>query len=136
MSKQVTPEMSLEDRLGNALGLALAAMQTNNWGNREITRLETVFKAWCDKVVDGNTPDTAADTQPGRLTDEELLALMPKATRDDFKHAAIACSDATGNRVKPDIFRVTLNFAALEYVRAVLTHLEDSRSKEKKHIDP
>lgn len=136
MTEQATSEMSLEDRLGNALGFALAAMQTNNWGNREIAKLETVFKAWCDKVVDGDAPDAPAKPRPGQLTNEELLALMPKVTRDDFKEAAIALSESTGNRVKPGIFRVTLNFTALEYVRAVLAHLEDLRSKEQKPIDP
>jgi hypothetical protein len=32
----------------------------------------------------------------------------------------MVCSDATGGQVKPGIFRVALNTAALEYARAVL----------------
>ena len=53
-------------------------------------------------------------------TDKELLNLMPETMRDEFSYAAKVCSDATGGQVKPDIFRVTLNTAALEYARAVL----------------
>jgi hypothetical protein len=54
------------------------------------------------------------------MTDQELLALMPKTMRDKFSYAAWVCSDATGGQVKPGIFRVALNTAALEYARAVL----------------
>jgi hypothetical protein len=53
-------------------------------------------------------------------TDEELLELMPETMRDEFSYAAKVCSDATGGQVKPRIFRVALNTAALEYARAVL----------------
>jgi len=59
--------------------------------------------------------------EPQRPTDGELLDLMPKTMRDDFSYAAKASSDATGGQVKPGIFRVALNTAALEYARAVLT---------------
>jgi hypothetical protein len=54
------------------------------------------------------------------MTDRELLALMPDTMRDEFSYAAKVCSDATGGQVKPGIFRVALNTAALEYARAVL----------------
>jgi hypothetical protein len=54
------------------------------------------------------------------MTDQELLALMPETMRDEFSYAAKVCSDATGGQVKPGIFRVALNTAALEYARAVL----------------
>ncbi len=54
------------------------------------------------------------------MTDQELLALMPETMRDEFSYAARVCSDATGSQVKPGIFRVALNTAALEYARAVL----------------
>lgn len=54
------------------------------------------------------------------MTDQELLALMPETMRDEFSYAARVCSDATGGQVKPGIFRVALNTAALEYARAVL----------------
>jgi hypothetical protein len=54
------------------------------------------------------------------MTDQELLALMPETMRDEFSYAARVCSDVTGGQVKPGIFRVALNTAALEYARAVL----------------
>jgi hypothetical protein len=54
------------------------------------------------------------------MTDRELLELMPETMRDEFSYAASVCSDATGGKVKPGIFRVALNTAALEYARAVL----------------
>jgi hypothetical protein len=53
-------------------------------------------------------------------TDEELLELMPETMRDEFSYAAQVCSSATGDKVKPGIFRVCLNTAALEHARAVL----------------
>jgi len=53
-------------------------------------------------------------------SDIELLQLMPEPMRDEFSYAAKVCSDVTGGQVKPGIFRVTLNTAALEYARAVL----------------
>jgi hypothetical protein len=54
------------------------------------------------------------------MTDQELLALMPETMQDEFSYVASVCSDATGGQVKPGIFRVALNTAALEYARAVL----------------
>jgi len=53
-------------------------------------------------------------------TDTELLELMPEEMRDEFSYAAKVCSDATGGQVKPGIFRVALNTAALEYARVIL----------------
>jgi hypothetical protein len=67
-------------------------------------------------VPHGREPASVAD-QP---TDKELLDLMPETMRDEFSYAAKVCSDATGGQVKPGIFRVALNTAALEYARAVL----------------
>jgi hypothetical protein len=67
-------------------------------------------------VPDGREPASVTD-QP---TDKELLELMPETMRDEFSYAARTCSDAMGGRVKPGIFRVALNTAALEYARAVL----------------
>jgi len=125
-----TPEMALEDKLGNALGLALGALQTNRWDNRDIVRIETAFKAWCDKVVDAEAPAALAEPHLGWPSDKELLELMPQSTRDDLRHAAIACSEASGGRIKPGIFRVTLNAAALEYARAILAHFGCSHSNE------
>ena len=55
-----------------------------------------------------------------QMTDQELLELMPETMRDEFSYAARVCSDATGGQVKPGIFRVALNTAALEYAHAVL----------------
>lgn len=66
-----------------------------------------------------------AEPEPEWLTDEELLGLMPEAMRDGFLYAAKVCSDATGGQVKPRIFRVCLNTAALEYARAVLARWGD-----------
>jgi len=68
-------------------------------------------------VPDGREPASVA-YQP---TDQDLLDLMPETMRDEFSYAARVCSDAMGGRVKPGIFRVALNTAALEYARAVLT---------------
>jgi len=67
-------------------------------------------------VPDGREPASVTD-QP---TDKELLALMPETMKDEFSYAAKVCSDATGGQVKPRIFRVALNTAALEYAQAVL----------------
>jgi hypothetical protein len=53
-------------------------------------------------------------------SDRELLELMPETMQDEFSYAAKTCSDATGGQVKPRIFRVCLNTAALEYAHAVL----------------
>jgi hypothetical protein len=53
-------------------------------------------------------------------TDDELLELMPETMRDEFSYASKVCSDATGGKVEPGIFRVALNTAALEYAQAVL----------------
>lgn len=68
-------------------------------------------------VPDGREPVSVA-AQP---TDAALLELMPETMRDEFSYAAKVCSDATGGQVMPGIFRVTMNTAALEYARAVLT---------------
>jgi hypothetical protein len=46
--------MSLEDQLGNALGVALMLMHSNTWGNRDMARLETVLKKWTDKTFTDN----------------------------------------------------------------------------------
>jgi hypothetical protein len=61
-----------------------------------------------------------AQPEPQGATDKELLELMPETMRDEFSYAARTCSDAMGGRVKPGIFRVALNTAALEYAHAVL----------------
>ncbi len=61
-----------------------------------------------------------AQPEPVAPTDEELLELMPETMRDEFSYAAKVCSDATGGKVEPGIFRVALNTAALEYAQAVL----------------
>jgi len=48
--------MSLEDQLGNALGVALMLMHSNTWNNRDMARLETVLKIWTDKILTDNNP--------------------------------------------------------------------------------
>jgi hypothetical protein len=62
----------------------------------------------------------APQPEPEGPSGEELLALMPETMRDEFSYAAKVCSDVTGGQVKPGIFRVALNTAALEYAQAVL----------------
>ena len=69
--------------------------------------------------------DTTSDLiqpEPEYPSDKELLELMPKTMQDEFSYAAKVCSDATGGQVKPRIFRVALNTAALEYAQAILAH--------------
>jgi len=61
-----------------------------------------------------------AQPEPHAPADAELLELMPETMRDEFSYAAKVCSDATGGKVEPGIFRVALNTAALEYAQAVL----------------
>ena len=61
-----------------------------------------------------------AEPEPHAPADAELLELMPETMRDEFSYAAKVCSDATGGKVEPGIFRVALNTAALEYAQAVL----------------
>jgi len=69
--------------------------------------------------------DTTSDLiqpEPEYPSDKELLELMPETMQDEFSYAAKVCSDATGGQVKPRIFRVALNTAALEYAQAILAH--------------
>jgi len=61
-----------------------------------------------------------AQPEPVAPTDKELLELMPETMRAEFSFSAKVCSDATGAQVKPGLFRVVLNTAAVEYARAVL----------------
>jgi hypothetical protein len=61
-----------------------------------------------------------AQPEPVAPTDDELLELMPETMRAEFSFSAKICSDATGAQVKPGLFRVVLNTAAVEYARAVL----------------
>jgi hypothetical protein len=63
-----------------------------------------------------------AHPEPKYPLDKELLELMPESMQDEFSYAAKVCSDATGGRVKPRIFRVAFNTAALDYAQAVLAH--------------
>ena len=71
-----------------------------------------------------------------QFSDQELLELMPETMRDEFSYAARVCSDATGGRVKPGIFRVALNTAALEYARVVLAHCDHHTIKPVPVSDP
>ena len=48
------PLSTLEDRLGNALGIAIAMIRNpNTVDNKAMTQIETPFKEWCDAIVDG-----------------------------------------------------------------------------------
>jgi hypothetical protein len=48
------PLDSLENRLGDALGLALAMIRNpNTVDNKAMAQIETPFKEWCDGIVDG-----------------------------------------------------------------------------------
>jgi len=52
------PLNSLEDRLGNALGLAIAMIRNpNTVDNKAMAQVETPFKEWCDAIVDGGRLD-------------------------------------------------------------------------------
>ena len=52
------PLDSLEDRLGNALGLALSMIRNpETVDNRAMAQIETPFKEWCDAIVDGGRLD-------------------------------------------------------------------------------
>ena len=88
------------------------------WYRESVALRQNVIDVLADgpAVPEGREPAAVA-TQP---SDRELLELMPETMRDEFAYAATTCSDATGGQVKPRIFRVCLNTAALEYARAVL----------------
>jgi hypothetical protein len=48
------PLNSLEDRLGNALGLAISMIRNpNTVDNKAMAQIEAPFKEWCDTLVDG-----------------------------------------------------------------------------------
>ena len=52
------PLNSLEDRLGDALGLAIAMIRNpNTVDNKAMAQIETPFKEWCDAIVDGGRLD-------------------------------------------------------------------------------
>ena len=52
------PLDSLEDRLGDALGLAIAMIRNpNTVDNKAMAQIETPFKEWCDAIVDGDRLD-------------------------------------------------------------------------------
>ena len=52
------PLDSLEDRLGNALGIAIAMIRNpNTVDNKAMAQVETPFKEWCDAIVDGKRLD-------------------------------------------------------------------------------
>ena len=52
------PLSTLEDRLGNALGIAIAMIRNpNTVDNKAMAQIETPFKEWCDAIVDGGRLD-------------------------------------------------------------------------------
>ena len=80
----------------------------HGWAIRE------AFLAGCSHAA------ALAQPEPVAPTDEEIMELMPETMRAEFSFSAKICSDATGAQVKPGLFRVVLNTAAVEYARAVL----------------
>jgi len=88
------------------------------------------YDDWREKwmAVNKRAKAALAQPEPQGPSDKELLELMPESMRDEFSYAARVCSDAMGRRVKPGIFRVALNTAALEYARAVLDRWGGSQS--------
>jgi hypothetical protein len=52
------PLDSLENRLGDALGLAIAMIRKPEIiDNKAMAQVETPFKEWCDAIVDGGRLD-------------------------------------------------------------------------------
>ena len=52
------PLNSLEDRLGNALGIAIGMIRDpNRIDNKALAQIEAPFKEWCDAIVDGGRLD-------------------------------------------------------------------------------
>jgi hypothetical protein len=52
------PLNSLEDRLGNALGLAIGMiLKPETIDNKAMGQIEAPFKEWCDALVDGRRLD-------------------------------------------------------------------------------
>ncbi len=52
------PLNSLEDRLGNALGIAIGMIRDpNRVDNKTLAQIEAPFKEWCDAIVDGGRLD-------------------------------------------------------------------------------
>ncbi len=98
------------------------------WYRESVALRQKVIDALADgpAVPEGREPASVV-SEP---SDRELLELMPETMRDEFAYAATTCSDATGGQVKPRIFRVCLNTAALEYARAVLARWGTSNLKE------
>ena len=48
------PLNNLENRLGDALGLAIAMIRDpNTVDNKAMAQIEASFKEWCDALVDG-----------------------------------------------------------------------------------
>ena len=102
-------------------------------------RDNAAFDAW--QEIKAELKSALAQPEPEGPTDAELLELMPETMRDEFSYAAKVCSDATGGQVKPGIFRVCLNTAALEFARAVLarwgtSNLAETRSSSGDALQP
>ena len=52
------PLITLEDRLGNALGIAIGMIRNPNLvSNSAMAEIEAPFKEWCDAMVDGGHLD-------------------------------------------------------------------------------
>jgi len=105
-------ERDLIQRLADALTNAIRVIH-NEDGTQHVSTATPVLieaRAYLDKP------------EPEYPSVKELLELMPETMQDEFSYAAKVCSDATGGQVKPRIFRVALNTAALEYAQVILAH--------------
>jgi hypothetical protein len=115
-------------RARTALAQPEPQMETVAWCSsddfNDAAKKRQSFSGWREQHPDCDLAlcvfPVTAQPEPQGATDKELLELMPETMRDEFSYAANVCSDAIGGRVKPGIFRVALNTAALEYAHAVL----------------
>lgn len=69
MTEIIQPPLdSLEDRLGDALGVALGMLrQPDTLTNASMALVEKVFLEWCDKQIDGFDADAPETVNPEDL---------------------------------------------------------------------
>lgn len=125
----MTTERDLIQRMADELDHYRQLLADNRHETHALANEARSFLALAQPEPQGHQSTTEGPAVPeGRepasvtndYTDKDLLELVPEAMRDEFSYAAKVCSDATGGQVKPGIFRVALNTAALEYAQAVL----------------
>ena len=122
---QPEPQGPTDEELRETYRAAYAYACENRQGPAaQVFGLRAVLAKWGRPAIEPDGPAVLGSREPASVTDQptdkELLELMPETMRDEFSYAARTCSDAMGGRVKPGIFRVALNTAALEYAQAVL----------------